>query len=802
MDASASDNYSEVIHHLLRPREDRKEFFLDLINPNVPPSPGYEHLLDLMDRRLIETVLTTNFDSVLPNLHVMRRRPHHLEIIRTPADLIKFSTSPTHPHLIYLHGSVEHYTDQNLLDEVQRMNEDLVANLTPLLRDHPLVVIGYRGGEPSIMQHLLGDQCQRTNSYRRGIYWCVLSNDKVNSAVTSLAERLAGNLQLIEIDGFDESMKVLAGTCILLPPKPHRSAQTGTFRDLGVRFDMKAIDADLRELDWARAEVQILAYCRRMQIDIPTAITRNWLFERMEALDLLRRTELGLNPTNAGYLLFASKPSTRISSAACTLALLGEEERIIEGNLWSQFDLLTDLFSTINKPFRLKSATSDSVYPYPPMALKELLVNALVHRAYDQPQTLRIDIDPKFIRLTNPGGLVDEVFQRVNTRLQEQIELGTRGITGYRNPVLADLFYGAGAMDKEGSGLPDVHSEVIQNEGKVFFGPVDDFNTSFRALIYRRQEEADSTTHTATPAVTKSKFFLNLLQVLTLPDRIWLAGTDCKTGAQVLERAKPSLPPPFGLKRGRELFTFDDLHDETHPLRPAIVSSTIKAERTADVALSPDGCRMIVELLNRSFYRFLESRQLLIDGFKRRCYFGRTDNGPRTITYQASLKRAVRTVTKPVISKRTEKLLYWQHESLSYRFQKFRDEWALCILPGYVFTRDGRYEPLSYLKVGALATRKAARDFNLQVYNDLVFWAWVLAGGDDSLDLIVGSTQTVSVRGVLLSCELASQPSADFTIPADLLEHEDETLARLERAVEEEVESGQESDVTETSDAD
>jgi predicted HTH transcriptional regulator len=99
------------------------------------------------------------------------------------------------------------------------------------------------------------------------------------------------------------------------------------------------------------------------------------------------------------------------------------------------------------------------------MALKELLVNALVHRAYDQEHRLRIDVDTKFIRFTNPGGLVDAVFQQVNTRLQEQIELGTRGITGYRNPVIADLFYGAGAMDKEGSGLPDVHSQVMQNEG-------------------------------------------------------------------------------------------------------------------------------------------------------------------------------------------------------------------------------------------------------------------------------------------------------------------------------------------------
>ena len=51
---SASDNYSEVIQHLLQPRENRKEFFLRLINPNVPASRGYGYLLDLMDQHRID----------------------------------------------------------------------------------------------------------------------------------------------------------------------------------------------------------------------------------------------------------------------------------------------------------------------------------------------------------------------------------------------------------------------------------------------------------------------------------------------------------------------------------------------------------------------------------------------------------------------------------------------------------------------------------------------------------------------------------------------------------------------------
>jgi hypothetical protein len=91
--------------------------------------------------------------------------------------------------------------------------------------------------------------------------------------------------------------------------------------------------------------------------------------------------------------------------------------------------------------------------------------------------------------------------------------------------------------------------------------------------------------------------------------------------------------------------------------------------------------------------------------------------------------------------------------------------------------------------VGALATRKAARDFNMQVYNDLVFWTWVLAEGRDSFQIDLGYGRHLSVRGLLLSCELASPPMADLDIAPERRRSEDAQLARLEREVAEAAES-------------
>lgn len=777
-----ADNYSETIQNLLQPRENRRDFFLRLIDPNVPASPGYGHLLDLMDEGHVETVLTTNFDRVLHNLHVQRRRPHHLETIQTPADYTKFNCSPSYPQLVYVHGSVEHYTDKNLLEEVERLDSNLVSLLFPLLRDHPLIVIGYRGAEPSIMQHLLADQCSKTHDFRRGIFWCLLATSIVHPSVSALATSLGGNMQLVEIRGFDEVMGDLGRTCAALPKNIRSVSLPGAPDGSTIPFDMKVCAGGvLEELDWSRVQVQIVEYCRRMQIHIPDSVTRPWLIERMEQLDLLRRSGSVLCTTMAGYLMFADKPSRQIAGAECHLKLHGEEKRCIDGNLWSQLDSLLELLDELNQPFRLKSAVSESVYPYPPLALKELLVNALVHRDYSRPETLDIDLDSKFIRFTNAGGLVDSVFQVVNTRLQQQIELGHRGIKGYRNPVIADLFYGAGAMDKEGSGLPDVYNDVVRNEGKVFFGPVDETNDKFRALIFRRQEEADAITRTAAPAVSRSKFFANLLEVVGLPEVIWRAKTPCMHVFDILENARPVQPPPFQFKPGSELLTFSDLSLPSNPFRPSIDVTTVEGVRTASLLDSPEGNRNFVELLNRALYRLLQSRGLLVDTDKKRCYFGRTEAGPKEITYQASFRQATRTATKAIVSKQTGKTLYWQHESMYFGFESFQNEWALRVLPGYVFTKDGRYTLLHYSKIGVLATRKAARDFNMQVYNDIVFWTWVLSEGRDSFEVGLADDISLSIRGVLLSCELASAAFDPDLVVEEV--KEDSRLARLEEEI-------------------
>ena len=142
---SVADNYPDAIENLLQPRQARADFFRQLLQTKINPSVGYEKLAEFLHQGFVKTVLTTNFDMNLPDVKVRIRRPHHIDIIQTPSDYTKFSTSPKYPQHVFLHGSVDHYTDKNIVDEVQRLDADLVRMIAPLLRDHPLIVVGYRG---------------------------------------------------------------------------------------------------------------------------------------------------------------------------------------------------------------------------------------------------------------------------------------------------------------------------------------------------------------------------------------------------------------------------------------------------------------------------------------------------------------------------------------------------------------------------------------------------------------------------------------------------------------------------------
>jgi hypothetical protein len=133
--------------------------------------------------------------------------------------------------------------------------------------------------------------------------------------------------------------------------------------------------------------------------------------------------------------------------------------------------------------------------------------------------------------------------------------------------------------------------------------------------------------------------------------------------------------------------------------------------------------------------------------------------------------------------------VYWEHEAFWFAFESFADSWALRILPGYVFTTDGERALLYHKRVGALATKKAARDYNQQVLNDLVFWAWIFTEGEEKVSLSTNGAVNVELLGNLALCELTMPIGTDEDLVHEYLELADEEVAEIESEIADEAEA-------------
>ena len=122
-------------------------------------------------------------------------------------------------------------------------------------------------------------------------------------------------------------------------------------------------------------------------------------------------------------------------------------ERTFTGNTLELIDRVRDALAELNEPYRLKGPRSVDVRAFEPLALKELLVNALVHRDYDVARPVRITLTDADVSFVSPGGVISTV---------DPERLGRAGVRGYRNQVIANVLFGTGDMDKLGSGLLDV----------------------------------------------------------------------------------------------------------------------------------------------------------------------------------------------------------------------------------------------------------------------------------------------------------------------------------------------------------
>ena len=167
-------------------------------------------------------------------------------------------------------------------------------------------------------------------------------------------------------------------------------------------------------------------------------------------------------PTNAGILLFGKNPLQWLPGSYIQFlrlegsSLTGEVlvEKSLSGDLLTvlrELESLVDLHIE-SRPVPVSALRERQAVNYPRVALRELLMNAVLHRSYESNTPIRFYWFSDRVEIQSPGGLYREAspenFPNQNS---------------YRNPVLAEAMKALGFVNRFGRGVLRAQEALEQN---------------------------------------------------------------------------------------------------------------------------------------------------------------------------------------------------------------------------------------------------------------------------------------------------------------------------------------------------
>ena len=234
----------------------------------------------------------------------------------------------------------------------------------------------------------------------------------------------------------------------------------------GAAWDKQFTDANLDEIDPAVVQ----RFLRLAQGRLPEAHENEPLESVLRKLDLLVDGRL----RRGALLLFGRRPQKDFHAAYVRMGRFKTDtiivdDKFIEGNLFDQLDQVMQHFRqylqvrlVVNSQIRegqsmLESLQRQDIWDYPLDALREAVINALIHRDYfDATGNISIRVYDDQVYIWNPGELlpgmtVDDLLRHPHDSRP-------------RNPLLARVFYYAGWIEHWGSGVTRI-LDLCQRQG-------------------------------------------------------------------------------------------------------------------------------------------------------------------------------------------------------------------------------------------------------------------------------------------------------------------------------------------------
>src|SRR3989338_8581619 len=210
-----------------------------------------------------------------------------------------------------------------------------------------------------------------------------------------------------------------------------------------------------------------------------------------EPKDVLHKLEFVKNKRAAwaAILVFGKEPQRPLSQSAvhCGRFKIDKtqilDDLMIEANLINQVDEVIKFVTrhiSVRYEFEGKPKRKE-VWEYPLEALREAVINAIVHRDYSISSNVQVEIYDDRIEIWNPGGLLPGIT------VEDLYKKEHKSVT--RNKLIAQIFYDIGYIEKYGSGTIKIIELCKQNglpspEFKEVFGG---FSIIFRKDIFTEE---------------------------------------------------------------------------------------------------------------------------------------------------------------------------------------------------------------------------------------------------------------------------------------------------------------------------
>lgn len=164
------------------------------------PSIGYAYLTALVGSNHFNTIFTTNFDDLL-NEAFFQFSDQRPIICAHDSSINGVTVTSRRPKIIKLHGDYLFDDIKATARETESLEQNMRLKFTEFAKDSGLVVVGYAGGDRSIMD-VLSSLLRSDDYFKTGVYWCIRKDSEISDDLKKLLWK--DRVYFVTIDGFDE----------------------------------------------------------------------------------------------------------------------------------------------------------------------------------------------------------------------------------------------------------------------------------------------------------------------------------------------------------------------------------------------------------------------------------------------------------------------------------------------------------------------------------------------------------------------------------------------------------------------